>query len=369
MKKEISIKKIIFLSSLAFFVAVSLSCYLQPSCNKFIFNLMANNINGVMSKILYYLPKAITILFIVILGKTFLYFAYKVFKKYSQLAGKEVKFSPAYGLTKFFVWLLVIFASLSVLVQNIGVFLTSLGLIGFGITFALQKPILNFVGWLTLIFNRTYSIGDRIKILDVRGDVSDIELMYTELEGLLPNTDEPSGKIITVPNEMVLTSPLTNYTKSGAYVWDELEVTITYESNWQRGVNLLEDAAIKSVNKYLISAEKLKGKKEASSIFGFLKIRHIDTKQDNPSPQDNNEIKEKHDQEMIDEYKEHKPIVRVILKDSAIALNVRYLAYYKKLMAIKSDINNLFLSEIEKTDDVEIAYPHMQIVTKGKTGS
>ena len=72
----------------------------------------------------------------------------------------------------------------------------------------------------------------------------------------------------------------------------------------------------------------------------------------------------------VGQYVKDDPIGKKTLEEmTAIALNVRYLVHYARLMAIKSDINSEFLHAVGRTKDVEIAYPHLQLVTKGKTGS
>jgi small-conductance mechanosensitive channel len=346
-------------------LAVVMPCLVADSCKNFILDNISEHTDEFITKIIDFIPKFIVIALILIFGILLISIINRGFRRYSEMFERDLKYSAVFKIVKFTIWALIIFASLSVIVGNVGVFLTSLGLVGFGITFALQKPILNLVGWFTLIFNRAYTVGDRIQVGSVRGDVVEIELMYTKLDGILENTDELSGKRVTIPNEMILTTPVTNFTKSGAYIWDELEITITYESNWQKAIKTLEEVAVNVVNKYIQPVEKHKQKEKKIATFKMLNVRHVDQKDEDMLKMD--KAKEKHDQEMIDEHMENKPIVRVMFKDSAIALNVRYLAYYRKLMAIKSDINNRFLNEIERSDDIEIAYPHMQIVTEGKT--
>ncbi len=323
----------------------------------------ANNAAKLFERSKKYLPKLISVISVIIVGKALIFFIRLGFVKYSSIFHRDVKRSSAYKIIRYSIWVFILIAILSILVDNLSVFVASLGLAGFGVTFALQKPILNFVGWINIVFNRTYSIGDRVSVNNVRGDVIEIELMCTKLNGLLEKTDELSGKIVTIPNELVLTSPVINFTRSGQYLWEELEVTITYESNWQKGVKLLGEITTEVTDKYLKYAYEEKKQKETADLFRSLYLFDYKDKKDAVDEKQ----KEKHDQGMIDEHLENKPIVRVMLKDSAVALNVRYLAYYKKLMAMKSEINNMFLKKVEESDDLEIAYPHIQIVTKGKT--
>jgi small-conductance mechanosensitive channel len=334
------------------------------------------------SKYHLYLPKIISIIVVILLGKFINTFIKLGFKEYSLLFEKDLEKDFIYNLVQYFTWFLVLIAILSIIVENLGVFITSLGLFGFGITFALQKPILNFVGWITIMFNHTYNIGDRVSIGNVRGDVLNVELMYTQLDGLLDNTDELSGKVVTIPNELVLTQPVINFTKTGNFIWNELEVNITYESNWGRGVSILRDIVQEVTDKYIKMNLDKKKEEKINDLFNYLNFfldnpskssktldaSNIKTTDEKKTNLNNfKDEKAKNEQRLIDEHTENRPIVRVFLKDSAIGLNVRYLGYYRKTIAMKSEINFKFLKEIEKYDDLQIAYPHLQLVSENNS--
>jgi len=281
-----------------------------------------------------WIPKIITLVVIFLVAYIVYFILESILKKYFSFVDREKEFRSAKSILKYVIWILAIIAALSVAIGDLGVWLTSLGLVGFGVTFALQKPILNFVGWLTILFNGTYSLGDRIKVGDVRGDIIEIRMMYTVMDGLLPNTDELSGKIITIPNEMVLTGSITNFTFNGVYLWDELSIDITYESNWDKAEKLLKEVTFKVVNDY---AKKTSNEKSASSetfieLLSHLKKSHknatnISDKQflaqkiENVKEQQQ-KVQEVHKKVNIDKRKE--PIVRVELRDSSVGLNVRY---------------------------------------------
>ncbi|MBU0667045.1 MAG: mechanosensitive ion channel domain-containing protein [Nanoarchaeota archaeon] len=333
---------------------------------------LQQNYELVNSSVIAVIPKFITIILIIILAKLLISIISSAIEKYSRLIGRENEYVTARSIVKYAIWILALMAILSVMVGDLGVWLTSVGLVGFGITFALQKPILNFVGWLSLMFNKAYSIGDRIKVSDVRGDVVEIQMMYTVMDGLLDNTDEPSGKIITIPNEMVLTGSVTNYTKNGEYLWDELSVDITYESNWQEAIMILKDVAFQVVNKYIGATKYDHSEKKAHLLetLDILKFQHKETEAEKDK-----EVIAKRIGEVTEETKriegakkyafkdmKREPIVRVELRNSSVGLNVRYLAHYRNLKMMKSEINSGFLYKISKTKKVEIAYPHLQII-------
>ncbi|MFH1722881.1 MAG: mechanosensitive ion channel domain-containing protein [Candidatus Altiarchaeota archaeon] len=363
-----------FLEKVFFTVIITLiivlSCVAYGPCNLFFLDQIRHNWALFSDFFSNVIPKLITIIILAIITKVLSGIAKGFLKEYFEHSGNQKEFPPIYSLIKYILWLLFVLVSISILYANFTALLASLGLIGFGITFALQKPILNLVGWLTLLVSKTYSIGDRIKIGEDRGDVNDIGIMYTTLDGLLANRDEYSGKLTTIPNEFVLTHSVENFNKNGDYIWDDVSVSITYESDWEKGVDLLEDAATKVVKKYVKVIHKSIDKKhsELSHALDILKrvYQKVEENKKDVIKEKMEELKEDR-KELQDTKKEieqevDKPLVRVAMADSSVTLNVRYLCHYKKQMTMRSEINQRFLKAATKTKSVEIAYPHMQLV-------
>ncbi|ERJ04745.1 MscS Mechanosensitive ion channel protein [Halorhabdus tiamatea SARL4B] len=125
--------------------------------------------------------------------------------------------------------------------------LVSLGVVGFAITFALQQPLFSLIGWFYILVNRPYQVGDRIAIEDTRGDVVSIGFFVTEvweIDGELVSTNQPSGRIITVPNSGVLSSHVVNFYGEGVpYVWNELSVQVAYETDLDFATDVMIDVA------------------------------------------------------------------------------------------------------------------------------
>ena len=95
---------------------------------------------------------------VIILNYFFVKLSSAILKSYLETRGKKRDIKLFVSVYRYFMWLLVIFVTLSLLFRQIGSLITSIGLIGFGITLALQKPILNFVGWVTIVFGKSYKI-------------------------------------------------------------------------------------------------------------------------------------------------------------------------------------------------------------------
>ncbi|WP_411963594.1 mechanosensitive ion channel family protein [Haloferax sp. YSMS24] len=128
--------------------------------------------------------------------------------------------------------------------QWLGV-LVSFGVIGFAITFALQQPILSLIGWVYVVIKRPYAIGDRVTIANVSGDVAEVDFLVTTLweTGGNLSTNQPTGRTVTVPNSLVLSSEVVNHGALFDRIWTEVPVQVAYETDIQFVRDLMVDTA------------------------------------------------------------------------------------------------------------------------------
>jgi small-conductance mechanosensitive channel len=113
---------------------------------------------------------------------------------------------------------------------------TFLGLVTAGLALALREPIANVAGWLFLLWRRPFRVGDRIQVGAFAGDVIDMRLFQfslLEIRGRV-DADQPTGRIVHVPNATVFTTPQVNFSDGFPFLWVELPVTLTFDSNWAR---------------------------------------------------------------------------------------------------------------------------------------
>ncbi|KAB1196123.1 MULTISPECIES: mechanosensitive ion channel family protein [Haloferax] len=116
--------------------------------------------------------------------------------------------------------------------QWLGV-LVSFGVIGFAITFALQQPILSLIGWVYVVIKRPYAVGDRVTIANVSGDVAEVDFLVTTLweTGGQLTSNQPTGRTVTVPNSLVLSSEVVNHGALFDRIWTEVPVQVSYETD------------------------------------------------------------------------------------------------------------------------------------------
>ena len=135
---------------------------------------------------------------------------------------------------------------------------TFLGLVSAGIVIALQGPITDLAGWLFILFRRPFEAGDRIEIGEHRGDVIDVRLFqFTLLEiGNWVEADQSTGRILHIPNGHIFTHVLANYSRGFTYIWNEIPVLVTFESNWEKAKAILLDIGKKDAEHLSVAAEK-----------------------------------------------------------------------------------------------------------------
>ena len=116
-----------------------------------------------------------------------------------------------------------------------------MGLLSAGVAIALQSLVLNLAGWAFIVWRRPFEVGDRIEIGAYKGDVVDIGAFgFTLLElGNWVNAEQSSGRTVRVPNGQIFSEAVANYTRGFDFIWAELPVVVTFESDWQKAKQVL----------------------------------------------------------------------------------------------------------------------------------
>jgi small-conductance mechanosensitive channel len=132
------------------------------------------------------------------------------------------------------------------------------GVIGAGLAVALQDVVKNLAGSIVILITGVYRVGNRIEINDTMGDVIDIGLFTTTMLEVREwlDADQATGRITTVPNGVVLTKPVQNYTKLHKYLWDELAIELTAESNWEEAMNIMSEIGETHTEQFVDDANK-----------------------------------------------------------------------------------------------------------------
>ncbi len=161
-------------------------------------------------------------------------------------------------LVAIIIWALAIGVVFSVVAGDIRALIGSFGLIGLALSWALQTPIESFTGWLLNTFRRYYKVGDRIRVGDVFGDVYRIDFLSTTVWEIgspyqpgFVSAEQPTGRLVTFPNNEILTGTVINLTGDFPFVWDELDVVVANESDVPFAMKILDKTATDVLGSYM----------------------------------------------------------------------------------------------------------------------
>ena len=131
------------------------------------------------------------------------------------------------------------------------------GLLSAGIAIALQDVLRSIAGGIIIILTGPFKAGDRIQVDNDLGDVLDIKLFYTTIMELREwvDGDQYSGRITQIPNNFILNKSVKNYTKDFSFIWDELYLMLTYDSNLKKAQEITLKAAHEITDPFKISAK------------------------------------------------------------------------------------------------------------------
>jgi small-conductance mechanosensitive channel len=129
---------------------------------------------------------------------------------------------------------------------------TGLGLFSAGLAFALQRVVTALAGYVVIVRGNTFTVGDRITMGGVRGDVIALTFTQTKImemgqppavQGADPamwiRSRQFTGRIVTVTNDKVFDEPVYNYTREFPFIWEEMTVPIPYRADRQRAEEIL----------------------------------------------------------------------------------------------------------------------------------
>ncbi len=153
---------------------------------------------------------------------------------------------------------------------------TALGLVTAGLAFALQKVVSAFAGYMVILRGNTFSVGDRIVMGGVRGDVIALGFLQTTIMemGQPPAVESAdpevwvrsrqyTGRVVTVSNNQIFEEPVFNYTRDFPYLWEEIMIPVAYRDNRAKVEEILLDVARRhSIQVTQVSHEALRRMRE-----------------------------------------------------------------------------------------------------------
>lgn len=225
--------------------------------------------------------------------------------------------------------------------EGMGSIATFLGLLSAGLAIALRDPVTDMAGWIFIMWRKPFDVGDRIQIEENKGDVIDIRFFkFTILEiGNWVQADQSTGRVIHIPNHFVLRHSVINYTSDFDFIWNEIEVVVTFESDWKRAKSILEEIMAKHLEEYVSDAEEQVRRATKSYL-----IR----------------------------YKNLTPIVYTEVVDAGVKLTMRHLSYARRRRGLNQLIWEDILDRFSQEDSIDFAYQTLRIYQnqlEGKPGT
>ena len=210
-------------------------------------------------------------------------------------------------------------------------------LVSAALIYVMQEPLLNLVGWIILVTMRLYKLGDRIEMNTAKGYVVEITPMNTTIREFSGGFfgDGFTGRYATLPNSNVLKGNVFNYTKDTPFIWDQLTIGVTYESDHKAAEKLILEAA-----------EEIVG----------------------PMMRENRaRLRAKYEFADLQDYIAEEPKVGWALADSSVNLTLVYFAPIFAKGHYRTRLTKRILEKFAADPRVSFAYPHMQMVPADAT--
>lgn len=208
-----------------------------------------------------------------------------------------------------------------------GGLLTYLGILSAGVAVALSDLLRNLAGWVYIATRRPFRIGDRVEIDGHAGDVVDVRAFRFSLLEIRNwvDADQSTGRIVHIPNGKILSEPLANFGAGFQWVWHEIPMLVTFESDWERATQMLQ-AALDEESPDVRSREAAEAIRRASKRY-LLSFTHLT------------------------------PTVYLDVKESGVQLTGRVLTDVRTRRGVTHRIWTHLLHAIAADPSVELAYP------------
>jgi small-conductance mechanosensitive channel len=205
------------------------------------------------------------------------------------------------------------------------------GLVSAALVISLQDVCTSMFAWFVIMLGGKFGIGDRLEVEGSQGDVIDIDLLRTtllEVNGWL-GTDQPTGRVITLPNNFIFKTKVFNFTHGHPYIWGKLELTVNAATPVAKAVALFERVL-----------EEEGGDQFAAAQAASATMRRRYGVEDAV----------------------YKPKVDVLIVDTGVLISLFYVAHYRQNFATRTKIGRRLVAELEKHPDIGLSCPTLQLL-------
>jgi small-conductance mechanosensitive channel len=223
------------------------------------------------------------------------------------------------------------------LFDDLSMFAATLGIVGAALVISLQDVCTSICGWFVIIGGGKFHIGDRLEIDGNRGDVIDIQLLRTTLleVGAWLGVDQPTGRVVLVPNNVIFKTKVFNFTHGHPYVWGKLDVTITFGTSVMKAVAFLQKILEDETSTVMAEARK------AATVM--------------------------RDRYGIDDAV-YEAKIYTAMADSGVVVSLFYVAHHRRISEMRATLCRRILIELETHPEIQLAYPTVSILKESSGG-
>ncbi|MDT8445603.1 MAG: mechanosensitive ion channel [bacterium] len=149
---------------------------------------------------------------------------------------------------------------------------TFMTMISVGLVIVLKEVLLNFFASIVILWRSPFKLRDRIQIGEITGDVVDLGLFYfTVLEvGNWIKADQSTGRTLKVPNALVLTQPIANFSRGLQSIWNEIPVRFAAGTDWEAAKAVMLKTGTRESLKAIDHAKQAMKRAESEIIYTCL---------------------------------------------------------------------------------------------------
>lgn len=183
----------------------------------------------------------ISILIFILFISGFIFLAVSVRKALNRKILRRFKIDEgtSYTLSRITQYVIITIGAL-VSFQFVGIDLSGLavifGLLSVGIGFGLQNVTSNFISGLIILFERPISVGDRVTVSNIEGDVTEINIRSTKVRTV-------NNVSIIVPNSEFVSKDVINYSHGDPTYRLDINVGVSYGSDLDKVLKAMREVA------------------------------------------------------------------------------------------------------------------------------
>ncbi|WP_159455756.1 mechanosensitive ion channel domain-containing protein [Pseudobacteriovorax antillogorgiicola] len=154
--------------------------------------------------------------------------------------------------------MLILLGSITIWSNELQTAAVTLLAIAAALVIATKELILCIMGSLWRFSTKAYDVGDRIEVGAFRGDVFQYNMFSTKLYEIGPGKDHHqfTGRMIELPNSLLLNTPVINESKTGPYVLHVFRVPFRKSEDWKGAAKLILGMAIEECSEYIEEAKR-----------------------------------------------------------------------------------------------------------------